>query len=77
MAILLRNTQTGFFYVGYNRWRVYPEEAFDFQTLERANQWIESTRLDDVEVVYVPNPAFLNERHSSVTRVNGHGRDRK
>ena len=77
MAILLRNTQTGFFYVGYNRWRVYPEEAFDFQTLERANQWIESTRLDDVEIVYVPNPAFLNERHPSVARVNGHGRSHK
>jgi hypothetical protein len=73
MAILLRNTQTGFFYVGYNRWRVYPEEAFDFQTLERANQWIESTRLDSVEIVYVPNPASL----TSSSGVNGFNRDRK
>lgn len=59
MAILLRNTRTGYFYVGYNRWRVYPDEAFDFQTPERASQWIESTRLDEVEVVHVPNPAAI------------------
>lgn len=59
MAILLRNTKTGFFYVGYNRWRIYPDEAFDFQTLERANQWIQSTQLDEVEIVHVPNPAAL------------------
>jgi hypothetical protein len=72
MAILLRNTQTGFFYVGYNRWRVYPEEAFDFQTLERANQWIESTRLDGVEIVYVPNPASLNGRSRPEAGVNGY-----
>lgn len=77
MAILLRNTQTGFFYVGYNRWRVYPEEAFDFQTLERANQWIESTRLDGVEIVHVPNPASLNGRPASAVRLNGSHRARK
>lgn len=56
MAILLRNTRTGFFYVGYNRWRAYPEEAFDFQTWERANQWIDTTQLDGVEIVRMPNP---------------------
>lgn len=56
MAILLRNTRTGFFYVGYNRWRVYPEEAFDFQTAERASQWIRSIDLLDVEIVQVPCP---------------------
>lgn len=59
MAILLRNTQTGFFYVGYNRWRVYPDEAFDFQTLDRANRWIDSMKLDSVEIVHVPNPRAL------------------
>lgn len=59
MAILLRSTQTGFFYVGYNRWRVYPDEAFDFQTLERANRWIDSMQLDSVEIVNVPNPRAL------------------
>lgn len=53
MAILLRNIETGFFYVGYNRWRVYPEEAFDFKTLERANRWVNTLRLAGVEVVCV------------------------
>lgn len=77
MAILLRNTQTGFFYVGYNRWRVYPEEAFDFQTLERANQWIESTQLDGVEIVHVPNPASLTADRPSAARVNGSHRGDK
>lgn len=65
MAILLRNTRTGYFYVGYNRWRVYPDEAFDFQTLERASRWIESTQLDEVEVVHVPNPAAIITQRSS------------
>jgi hypothetical protein len=65
MAILLRNIRTGFFYVAYNRWRLYPDEAFDFQTLERAARWIESTRLDEVEVVHVPNPAALTEHRLS------------
>ena len=55
MAILLRNARTGFFYAGYNVWRVYPEQAFDFQSLERANEWIDTTQLQDVEVVQVPN----------------------
>jgi hypothetical protein len=54
MAIVLRNTRTGFFYVGFNRWRVYPEDAFDFQTLERANHWIDTIHLAGVEVVQVP-----------------------
>jgi len=57
--------------VGYNRWRVYPEEAFDFQTLERASQWIESTQLDEVEIVHVPNPeALIGPRPSE----NNHSR---
>ena len=54
MAILLRSTRTGFFYVGYNRWRAHPDEAFDFQTLEQANEWIRATQLDGVEIVQVP-----------------------
>lgn len=54
MAILLRNTRTGFFYVGYNRWRVYPEDAFDFQTPERAIRWINSIQLSEVEIVQLP-----------------------
>lgn len=61
MAILLRSTRTGFFYVGYNRWRVYPDEAFDFHTLEQADQWVRTTRLDDVEIVQVPNPRQLEQ----------------
>lgn len=59
MAILLRSIRTGFFYVGYNRWRVYPDEAFDFHTLEQANQWVRTTQLDEVEIVHVPNPRAL------------------
>jgi hypothetical protein len=55
MAILLRNTRTGFFYVSYNRWRVHPEDAFDFQTLERAAHWIKVTQLAGVEIIQAPN----------------------
>lgn len=55
MPILLRNARTGFFYAGYNVWRVYPEQAFDFQSLERAHEWITTTQLQDVEVIQLPN----------------------
>jgi hypothetical protein len=68
MAILLRNTQTGFFYVGYNRWRVYPEEAFDFQTMERANQWIDAMQLDGVEIVHVPMARAVLEHRQTRKR---------
>lgn len=62
MAILLRNTRTGYFYVGYNRWRVYPEEAFDFQTLERASRWLNSIHLSEVEIVQVPGATQNQEK---------------
>lgn len=64
MAILLRSTRTGFFYVGYNRWRVYPDEAFDFHTLEQADEWVRTTHLDDVEIVHMPNPRQLAQRRN-------------
>lgn len=69
MAILLRNTRTGFFYVGYNRWRVYPEDAFDFQTLERASRWIHSIRLLDVEIVQLPcvTESYENENPRKIS----------
>jgi hypothetical protein len=51
MAILLRNTRTGLFYQGYNRWRMHPEEAFDFQTPARAARWIDAMQISCIEVV--------------------------
>jgi hypothetical protein len=51
MAVLLRNTRTGFFYAGFNRWRFHPEDAFDFQTSERARRWISTILIPDVEIV--------------------------
>ncbi|HXT10797.1 MAG TPA: hypothetical protein VN873_04475 [Candidatus Angelobacter sp.] len=70
MAILLRNTRTGFFYVGYNRWRVYPEEAFDFQTLERASRWIDSIHLSEVEIVHVPRATEPHEENGNSRKLS-------
>jgi hypothetical protein len=41
--------------VGYNRWRVYPEDAFDFQTWDRAHRWMHAMDLADVEIVQAPS----------------------
>ena len=67
MAVLLRNARTGLFYAGYHAWRLYPEQGFDFQSLERANDWVSTTQLEEVEVIQVlPNGAGLElDRHET------------
>src|SRR6516225_3287609 len=57
MAVLLRNARTGLFYAGYHAWRLYPEQGFDFQSFKRANDWVSTTQLENVEVIRVPNGA--------------------
>ena len=68
MAILLRSTQTGLFYVGYNRWHVYPDDAFDFQTMEQANEWIRTTQLSGVEIVQMPIAGEASDRAGKQVR---------
>ena len=55
MAVLLRNARTGLFYAGYHAWRLYPEQGFDFQSFKRANDWVSTTQLENVEVIQVSN----------------------
>jgi hypothetical protein len=57
MAVLLRNARTGLFYAGYHAWRLYPEQGFDFESFKRANDWVSTTQLENVEVIQVPNGA--------------------
>jgi hypothetical protein len=57
MAVLLRNARTGLFYAGYHAWRLYPEQGFDFQSFKRANDWISTTELENVEVIQLTNGA--------------------
>lgn len=68
MAVLLRNTQTGFFYAGFHRWRLYPEQAFDFQTWERAHQWVSTVLLPGVEIVQLPNGDEHGEANRGMTQ---------
>ena len=60
MAVLLRNARTGLFYAGYHAWRLYPEQGFDFQSFERAKDWVSTTQLENVEVIQVPGGAGLD-----------------
>lgn len=59
MAVLIRNTQTGRFYAGYNQWPFEPTDAFDFGETERASLWIRTVALDQVEVVRIPGNRLL------------------
>jgi hypothetical protein len=68
MAVLLRNARTGLFYAGYHAWRLYPEQGFDFQSFKRANDWVSTTQLENVEVIQVPGGEVLDLDREQIHR---------
>ncbi|HZR19619.1 MAG TPA: hypothetical protein VFE51_20205 [Verrucomicrobiae bacterium] len=59
MKILLRNTRTGLFYAGPDRWTQNDPEAFDFEQTDLALDAVREARLRSVEVlVKFEDPAF-------------------
>ena len=59
MKILLRNTQTGLFYVGPDRWTKFDPEAFDFEQTDLALDAVRNAKLKSIEVlVKFEDPAF-------------------
>lgn len=59
MKILLRNTQTGLFYVGPDQWTKYDPEAFNFEQTDLALDAVREGKLKGIEVlVKFEDPAF-------------------
>jgi hypothetical protein len=59
MRILLRNTQTGLFYVAPNQWTRNDPEAFDFGKTDLALDAVQHSQLKGIEVlVRFDNPSF-------------------
>jgi len=59
MKILLRNTQTGLFYVGPDRWTENHPEAFDFEKTDLALDAVRDGKMRGIEVLMkFDNPAF-------------------
>ena len=59
MKILLRNTQTGFFYVGPGQWTPNDPEAFNFEQTDLALDAVRDGKLKGVEVLMkFENPSF-------------------
>ena len=58
MKTLLRNTATGLYFQGPDRWTSNPSEAHDFKMIDRALSFIETWRLRDMELAF----GFRNSR---------------
>ena len=52
MRTLLRNTATGLFFQGPDRWTSNPAEALDFKMIDRALDFIDTWRLKDMELAF-------------------------
>jgi hypothetical protein len=52
MRTLLRNTATGLYFQGPDRWTNDPAEALDFKLIDRALDFIENWRLMDMELAF-------------------------
>ncbi|MEI6785910.1 MAG: hypothetical protein WCQ21_33915 [Verrucomicrobiota bacterium] len=63
MRTLLRNTTTGLYFQGPDKWTGDPAKALDFKMIDRAVNFIETWRLRDMELAF----AFRN--HHRVTGV--------
>jgi hypothetical protein len=59
MKILLRNTRTGLFYVGPDRWTENDPEAFNFEKTDQALDAVREGKMQSIEVLMkFENPAF-------------------
>ena len=52
MRTLLRNTATGLFFEGPDRWTSDPNRALDFKMIDRAIKFIETWSLRDMELAF-------------------------
>jgi hypothetical protein len=52
MRTLLRNTATGLFFEGPDRWTSDPDRALDFKMIDRAINFIETWSLRDMELAF-------------------------
>jgi len=58
MRTVLRNTATGLYFQGPDKWTSNPADAHDFKMIDRALNFIETWRLRDMELAF----AFKNSR---------------
>jgi hypothetical protein len=63
MRTLLRNTATGLYFQGPDKWTSDPNQARDFKMIDRAVNFIETWRLRNMELAF----AFRN--YNQVTGV--------
>jgi hypothetical protein len=63
MKTLLRKIPSGLYFQGPDRWTHNPVDGFNFKSIDRALQFIETWGLKDVEL------AFAFNKPDSVTRV--------
>jgi hypothetical protein len=59
MRTLLRNTATGLYFEGPDKWTSDPAEALDFKMIDRALDFIDTWSLKDMEVAF----AFRGAHH--------------
>ncbi len=52
MRTLLRNTATGLYFQGPDKWTSDPAQALDFKMIDRAIQFIETWSLRDMELAF-------------------------
>lgn len=65
MRTLLRNTATGLFFQGPDKWTSDPAQALDFKMIDRALNFVETWSLQDMELAF----AFRDEHNQHVTAV--------
>jgi len=63
MKTLLRKIPSGLYFQGPDQWTSNPTQGFNFKSIDRALQFIETWGLKDVEL------AFAFNRPNTVTRV--------
>ena len=59
MRTLLRNTATGLYFQGPDKWTSDPAQARDFKLIDRAIEFIETFSLRDMELAF----AFRDYNH--------------
>jgi hypothetical protein len=65
MRTLLRNTATGLFFQGPDKWTSDPAQALDFEMIDRALDFIDAWRLKDMELAF----AFRGARNVTAVPV--------
>jgi hypothetical protein len=52
MRTLLRNTATGLYFQGPDQWTTDPAQARDFKLIDRALEFVENWRLQNMELAF-------------------------